>query len=133
MQPRERRAGWLRRWWWWLLAWASLVLALLGVLLPGLPTTPFVLLAAWSAARGSPRLHRWLLRHRLFGPIIRDWHAEGAVSRPAKRLALLSMLLCAAVLVWLAPHWAFAVAGCGAMLAVGIWLWRRPEPGAGHR
>ena len=52
---------------------------------PGLPTVPFVLLAAFAAARGSQRLHGWLLAHRQFGPMIRDWQAHGAVSRRAKR------------------------------------------------
>ena len=62
-------------------------LGLLGVLLPILPTTPFLLLAAWCFARSSPRLHGWLLGHRLFGPPIRNWEENGAISRPAKRLA----------------------------------------------
>ena len=61
------------RWAWWLLAYASLALGLVGIVVPGLPTVPFVLLAAWAAARGSTKLHRWLLAHRQFGPMIRDW------------------------------------------------------------
>lgn len=120
----------LRRWPWLLLAWMCLALAVLGVILPGLPTTPFVLVAAWAAARGSPRLHAWLHAHRVFGRIIRDWQAEGAVSLRAKQTALATMLLCAAVLIAFAPHWAFAATGCGFMAAVGTWLWRRPEPRA---
>jgi len=118
----------MRRWLWLLLAWLALGLAVLGVILPGLPTTPFVLLAAWAAARGSQPLHDWLRRHALFGPMIRDWQAEGAVSRRAKRLALAMMLLCAALLIGFAPHWAYAASGCVAMAAVALWLWRRPEP-----
>ena len=117
-----------RRWPWWLLAWASLLLAALGVLLPGLPTTPFVLLAAWAAARGSPALHQRLLAHRRFGPLIRDWQREGAVDRRAKRVATLSMGLCAVLVIWLAPHWGVAAVACACMGAVGVWLWRRPEP-----
>lgn len=119
-----------RRWPWWLLAWASLLLAALGVLLPGLPTTPFVLLAAWAAARGSPALHQRLLAHQRFGPLIRDWQRDGAVDRRAKRLAILSMSLCAALVIWLAPHWSVAALACACMGAVGVWLWRRPEPAA---
>lgn len=116
------------RWLWTALACVCLVLALLGVALPGLPTTPFVLLAAWAAARGSTRLHRWLLAHRLFGPMIRDWQAQGAVSRSAKRTATLAMAACA-VIVWLtAPQAWMAATGTAIMAAVALWLWLRPEP-----
>ena len=62
-----------------------------GVVLPLLPTTPFVLLAAWCFARSSPRLHDWLLAHRLFGPLIANWREHRAISRIAKRASLLSM------------------------------------------
>jgi uncharacterized membrane protein YbaN (DUF454 family) len=61
------------------------------VVLPVLPTTPFLLLAAACLARSSPRLHRWLLGHPVFGPPIRNWEENGAISRSAKRLAVGSM------------------------------------------
>lgn len=110
-----------------LLAIVSLVLAVLGVILPGLPTTPFVLLAAWAAARSSPRLAAWLERHRLFGPMIRDWQAGGRVSRRAKWSATVAMLACAAIMWWLSPRWG-ALLGSVTMAVVGTWLWLRPEP-----
>lgn len=110
-----------------ILAVVALVLAVLGVILPGLPTTPFVLLAAWAAARSSPRLAAWLERHRLFGPMIRDWQAGGRVSRRAKWSATVAMLACAAIMGWLSPRWG-ALLGSLTMAAVGIWLWLRPEP-----
>src|SRR3546814_13691343 len=72
------------RWAWWLLAYASLGLGLVGVVVPGLPTVPFVLLSAYAAARGSERLHRWLLAPRVFGPMIVGWQVHGAVRRRAK-------------------------------------------------
>ena len=65
-RPRFRLA-------WWLLAYASLGLGFIGIFVPVLPTVPFILLSAFAAARGSERLHRRLLEHRLFGPMIRDW------------------------------------------------------------
>ena len=110
-----------------LLAIVSLVLAVLGVILPGLPTTPFVLLAAWAAARSSPRLAAWLERHRLFGPMILDWQAGGRVSRRAKWSATVAMLACAGIMWWLSPRWG-ALLGSVTMAIVGTWLWFRPEP-----
>ena len=118
------------RWAWWLLAWASLGLGLLGVALPGLPTVPFILLSAYAAARGSKRLHGWLLAHRQFGPMIRDWQRHGAVSRRAKRLATGMMALAAVLMFLTAPEWWMAATGTAIMAAVATWLWRRPEPRA---
>lgn len=114
---------------WATLAFVSLGLGIIGLFLPGLPTTPFVLLAAYAAARGSNRLHDWLLSHALFGPMIRDWQRVGAVSRPAKRSATLMMVLCTLLLVWLAPAWWMAALPASIMLVVAIWLWSLPEPG----
>ena len=113
---------------WWLLAYASLGLGIVGIVVPGLPTVPFVLLSAFAAARGSRRLHAWLLAHRQFGPMIRDWEREGAVSRRAKRVAIGMMALCAVVMFLAAPKWWMAATGTTCMAIVATWLWRRPEP-----
>lgn len=78
------------------LAWLTLgILALglgaLGVLLPLLPTTPFVLVAAFAFAQSSQRLHDWLLDHNLFGSLIANWRRYGAISRSAKTVSIASM------------------------------------------
>ena len=125
--PPDRRTPRFR-WAWWLLAYASLALGVIGVVVPGLPTVPFVLLAAFAAARGSQRLHTWLLAHRQFGPVIRDWQRQGAVSRRAKRLAATMMAVCAVVMFVTAPKAWMAATGTAIMTAVVVWLWRRPEP-----
>ena len=119
-----RRIGYL------VLAWVALVLGVIGIVVPGLPTTPFVLLSAWAAARGSTRLHRWLRAHRVFGPMIRDWQASGAVSRRAKWAATVTMLACAGLMFATAPRLWMAASGSAVMLLVAIWLWRRTEPRA---
>ena len=98
------------------------------MVVPGLPTVPFVLLATFAAARGSQRLHAWLLAHRQFGPVIRDWQAQGAVSRRAKRLAAAMMAVCAVVMFVTAPKAWMAATGTAIMTVVAVWLWRRPEP-----
>lgn len=117
----------LRRGLWIALAYVALGLGVLGIFLPGLPTTPFVLLAAWAAAKGSRKLHRYLLEHRVFGPMVRDWEARGAVSRRAKRLATGMMALCAVIMFLTAPRVWMAATGTAFMAAVAVWLWRRPE------
>ena len=120
-------SGW-RRVLWIALAYAALALGLIGIVVPGLPTTPFVLLSAWAAAKGSRRLHEYLLAHRSFGPMIRDWQAQGAVSRRAKWAAVLMMAACAAIFFLTAPKLWMAATGTAIMTVVAVWLWLRPEP-----
>ncbi len=110
------------------MAYACLVVGLVGVAVPLLPTTPFVLLAGFAAARGSPRLHAWLLGHRVFGEVIRDWTATRSVARRAKVVASIAMLVAAAAMAWTAPI-GLAAIGCALMAGVATWLWLRPEPG----
>ena len=121
-------ASGFRRLLWLLLAYATLTLGVIGIFVPGLPTTPFVLLSAYAAARGSRRLHAWLLAHRQFGPMIRDWQASGAVSRRAKRAATAMMALSAVLMFATAPKLWMAATGTAIMAVVAGWLWRRPEP-----
>lgn len=63
-------------------------LAYLGAILPGLPTTPWVLLASYCFSRSSPRLRAWLLRSPIFGKLLRDWHEHRGMRRPAKWVAV---------------------------------------------
>lgn len=114
---------------WRLLALTSLAVGLVGVFVPVLPTVPFVLLAAWAAGRGWPRLEAWLLSHPHFGHSIRHWREHGAVSRRAKLFAVSSMAA-SAVLLWFLPVPGWVRGGVYLVLVtVGIWLWRRPERG----
>jgi hypothetical protein len=99
----------------------ALGLGLLGVVLPVLPTTPFLLVAAACFAKSSPRLHGWLLAHPAFGPPIRNWEENGAISRPAKRLAVGSMAVVFGVSVWAGLGWPVLLAQ-GGLIAVGCWF-----------
>jgi hypothetical protein len=67
-------------------------LAYLGALLPGLPTTPWVLLASYCFARSSPRLERWLKRSPIFGRLLRDWDEHRGIRRPVKVVAVLMVV-----------------------------------------
>ncbi len=68
-------------------------LAILGVVLPILPTTPFLLVAAACFAKSSPEMQRRLLANKTFGPMIHDWQKYRSIPRKAKRIALLTMIL----------------------------------------
>ena len=116
------------RWAWWLLAYVSLGVGIVGIFVPGLPTTVFVLISAWAASHGSERLHRWLLDHPRFGPAIRDWQAHGAVSRKGKWMASLTMLACALITLWCVPLVWVKVTSISIMACVCLWLWLRPLP-----
>ncbi|KAB2956550.1 MAG: DUF454 domain-containing protein [Rhizobiaceae bacterium] len=76
---------------WFAFGSVSLGLGILGIFLPLLPTTPFVLASAFFFSRSSPAVHDWLLAHRTFGPAIRDWREHRAISRRGKTAAALAM------------------------------------------
>jgi hypothetical protein len=110
-----------------LLALGSLLLGLVGVVLPGLPTVPFMLLAAFAAGKGWPALEARLLAHHKYGPLIHNWRAFGVVPRSGKIAASLmmgiSLLLC-----WLSSLMlAFKLTLTLLLTAVAWWLWLRPE------
>jgi uncharacterized membrane protein YbaN (DUF454 family) len=119
--PPLRPLPWPVRWLLLGFAVLCLVMGIIGVIVPGLPTTVFILMAAWAAARSSPRLYQWLWNHRLFGPLLRNWAQGGKVSRRAKWSAAIFMTASAAVL-WMGG----ARSAC--MACVLVWLWLRPEP-----
>jgi|SRR5690606_8838030 len=98
-RPLSQERSGQHRWVFAILAYAFAGLALAGVLVPGLPTTPFVLLAAWAASRGSERLDAWLKNHPRLGPPLREWREEGAVSPRAKLLAV-TLLAVSWVTMW---------------------------------
>jgi uncharacterized membrane protein YbaN (DUF454 family) len=126
---------------WSLLGLLFLGIGGLGVVLPLLPTTPFVLLAAGCFARSSPRLHRWLLESQLFGPTLRNWEENRCVPRRAKLVALVTMLggggssiLFAVPPGW--PRWAglaLVTVGCVVLLSLRTCPGTAEEAGQGLR
>ena len=99
-----------------------------GIVLPLVPTTPFLLVAAWAAPKGSPRLAAWLDRHPRFGPPLHAWREQGAVPARAKRLACVLLLASLGVLLATAPSAWIAIAVAPFLLAVAIYVCTRPLP-----
>lgn len=85
------------------IGWICVVLGVIGIFLPLLPTTPFLLLASACFMRGSPRLSRWLHLHPHFGPLLNNWHQYRAVSTVVKRRANISIVLSFAFSIYIVP------------------------------
>ncbi|SEF82151.1 hypothetical protein SAMN04488115_102152 [Bosea lathyri] len=108
--------------------WIFTALGVIGLILPLMPGTVFLILAAWCFSRSSPRFEAWLLGHPHLGPHVRRWRETGAISRRAKLTACGSMAASFALLaVTDAPPIALWTAGAG-LIAAGSYVASRPEP-----
>lgn len=120
--PRLHRWIWMR---WVLIAagFISLGLGITGVFLPGLPTTPFLILSTYCFAKASPRLHRWLLDHPTIGPPLKDWEANRSITRRVRFIALTSMTVMVLLATWIfrSNPWLMVVLlGSGALGALVV-------------
>lgn len=103
-------------------------LAVLGLMLPVLPSTPFVLLAAACFARSSERFYNWLMNHRSFGPTVREWREHRSIPYRVKlsAIALMALSLGVSIVFFVQDGWLqAALATFGLLLA--IWLYRIPS------
>jgi len=112
--------------------WATLGLVcvglgMLGVVLPLLPTVPFMLLAAFFFARSSERLHNWLLSHRQFGPAIADWHERGAINPRVKRISTIAIAAVFALSVAMGIKPLVLVIQALVLACVLVFIWTRPN------
>ncbi|MDH5428762.1 MAG: YbaN family protein [Nitrospirota bacterium] len=109
--------------------WVSLILGIIGIFLPLLPTTPFVLLSAYCFSRSSERLHSWLINQPRLGPMIQNWEQQGSISQNAKVTStVLLVSLFSFSLFFLAiplPVKAALVCTGASVLA---FIWTRPLP-----
>lgn len=106
----------------------SLAIGIVGIFLPLLPTTPFVLLAAFCFSKSSERLHQWLIRHPRLGPIISDWEQNGVIRLRVKIIATLTMLsLVSYPLFFMAFPLFLKIIVVLCIVGVLIFIWSRPS------
>jgi len=108
-----------------------LALGVIGAFLPVMPTTIFIILAAWCFGRSSPRLERWLLAHPRFGPSLTAWRREGAIPRRAKAYATGGMLLGFAIFLGTVhPRWPLLLLVTAVIGLSMAYVLSRPAPRA---
>ena len=108
--------------------WFCIGLGVVGVVLPLLPTTPFLLLALWAFSRSSPRFQSWLWSHNILGPYVRDWVTFHVIPVKAKILSIVMMSLSFAWVLFysqLSLYLLFAVGMC--LACVGVYIITRPS------
>ena len=112
---------------WGVLGVCAVILAIIGIVTPLLPTVPFLLLAAFSFSKSSTQLHTWLMEHPRLGPPIRNWEAHGAISTMAKKLSTVSMIAVLAI-SWLlnVPVWLLGIQAV-VLTCAAAFIWSRPS------
>ncbi|MFH1807035.1 MAG: YbaN family protein [Pseudomonadota bacterium] len=113
------------------LGWLAVALGVVGIFLPLLPTTPFMLLAAWLFGKGSPRLHDWLINHPHLGPSIRRWNRHGVISRKAKIMAMAAFAVVITMsLIFVEARWVVMIQ-IAVAIPVCIFILSRPSQVSG--
>jgi uncharacterized membrane protein YbaN (DUF454 family) len=104
----------------------AMALAAIGVVLPIMPTVPFLLLAAFCFARSHPAWEQRLLDHPRYGPSLRDWRERRAISRKAK-LAALGAMSAGVAFTGLTVGWPWVLISVAVLVICGGWIWSRAE------
>ena len=105
---------------------ASFVLAMIGIVLPIMPTAPFLLVSAFCFARSNPAWEQALLDHPHYGPPLRQWRERKAISRKAKVSAVLAMSA-GVGFTWLTVGWPWVLISVAVLVIAGSWIWTRAE------
>ncbi len=112
---------------WFLVGMLALALAIAGAILPLLPTTVFLLVAVYAFARSSKRLHDWIMEHRHFGRLVRNWQAYGSIDRRSKLFAILAMIAALAASVLLGFNLWILFVQAGVLAGAALFILTRPD------
>jgi uncharacterized membrane protein YbaN (DUF454 family) len=111
-----------------LLGWCFFGLGAVGVIIPGLPTVPLMLVALWLFSKSSKRFHDWLYSHRVFGPPLQQWRAYGIIPLRAKLAAVITMTASLAYMTVIADVGAVIIALTASIMLVGaVFILRQPS------
>jgi uncharacterized protein len=117
----------MKKLFWNILGFLSLGMAYVGVITPGLPYSIFVVFAAYCFSKGSERMHRWIMNHRLFGPFLTNW-SEKRVFPEKMKYFMLFMMMTSLGIMWASGVKPIGIASTAAFMAlVAIWAWRFPS------
>lgn len=133
MNPTDQQQGRISsvsspvRWVMFVLGWICVGIGIAGIVLPGLPGTVFLILAAWLFSRSSPRFEAWLLTHPKLGPAVVKWRENGVVPRWAQFVAAGSMAFSFGLMLFLTaiPSWVLVLVGV-VFVGVSGYLLTRP-------
>lgn len=112
---------------WFVLGLLACALGMVGIVLPLLPTVPFMLLAAFCFGKSSPALHAWLVGHPIYGPHIRDWRQKGAIHPYAKRIATISLAVSFGTSLVVGVRPMILLIQAAVLTAVLAFIWSRPS------
>jgi uncharacterized protein len=111
---------------WKIVGFLSLGLAYIGIITPGIPWSIFVVFSAYCFAKSSPKMHKWIYEHRLFGPFLTNWQTKKVFPLKAKYFMILTMSSSLVIMAFTVPV-VGVVATALTMVLVAVWAWRYPS------
>ena len=116
----------IKKYLWMALGFLSLGMAYIGVVVPGIPFSIFLVFAAYCFAKSSPRMHAWIYNHKYFGPFLTNWTEKKVFPQKMKYMMVAVMTSSAALLWFSTGNIKATLWSAGFMALVAVWAWRFP-------